>query len=214
MNKRENIKAKMFRGVREVLDRNVAVIEKIPAFQLSYNDFKAAVTAIDENDKKYQNVTKGVTSKKDEVEEALIEALVTLSSSTSVYARRTGNNALKETVKVTPSSLKRMRDMDLLTKAKQIQGEIAANQAGLTEYGVTKDDITNLGKKVADYEKAIQVQEDSFAQAKAARQDLGEGFVFAEDLLVEELDNLIERIAEANANFYNDYQKNRRLEDF
>ncbi|MBT6842402.1 MAG: hypothetical protein HOA17_01225 [Candidatus Melainabacteria bacterium] len=214
MDKRENMKAKMFRGVREVLDRNQAVIEKIPAFQMSYTDFKAAVANIDANDQKYQNVTNGVTSKKDEIEDALIETLLSLSSSTSVFARRTGDNALKETVKVRPSRLKRMRDMDLLTKAKQIHGSISTNEAGLAKYGVSKNDIDNLGKRVADFEKAIQVQEDSFAQAKAARQDLGEGFEYAEDIINEELDQLIERIAEANANFYKDYQTNRRLEDF
>ncbi len=214
MDKRENIKAKMFRGVTQVLDRNQAVIEKIPAFQLSYEDFKTAVISIDENDKKYQNVTNGVTSKKDEIEDALIEKIMALSSSASVYARRTGNNALKESVKVRPSRLKRMRDMDLLTKAKQIHESIATNQAGLEEYGVTKDDIETLGQRVSDFEQSIKVQEDSFAQAKAARQELGEQFEYAEDILIEELDAMIERVAEANAQFYADYQKNRRLEDF
>jgi len=214
MNKRENIKAKMFRGVSQVLDRNQAVIEKIPAFELSYRDFKTAITNIDENDKKYQNVTNGVTSKKDQLEEDLIDSLVALSSSASVFARRTGDTALKESVRIRPSLLKRMRDMDLLTKAKQIHDVITANKDGLQEYGISAENIDDLGQKVGDFEAAIKVQEDSFAQAKAARQTLGEQFEYAEDILNEELDAMIERVAEANSQFYADYQKNRRLEDF
>lgn len=66
---------------------------------------------------------------------------------------------------------------------------------------------------VANYEKSIEVQEDSFAQSKAPRQRLGELFDLAEEILNEELDAMMDRIKNDHSGFYKDYQENRVIRD-
>ena len=214
MDKRENIKLKMYQGLEEVLSRNEGVLTKIPAFSISYADFLSRIKEITDNDKKYQNVTKGVTSSKDRAEDEMIETIIALSAVTAVFARRTGDENLREIVSVRPSKLKKMRDMDLLTKAKGILDAIRQNQEGLSEYAVKEEDVKRLADNVWNFENSIEVQEDSFAQSKAARQKLAELFDETDEIISEELDLMVERVREKESNFYSDYQSNRVLVDF
>lgn len=213
MIKREENKYSMYQGITQVLEDQKETIAKIPAFALSMTDFNGVLEQISDRDKKYQTISKGATAAKDEAEDKLVEAVIAVSSALYVYGRRNKNDELKAVAKITPSSLKKMRDSDLLQKAKTIHENAVANQQSLPDFGVTQADVEDLKAKVTAFEEAFGSKESKVAESKSARKELGELFDEADELLYEELDNMIELVKDADPEFYNKYQSARVIKD-
>lgn len=213
MIKREENKYSMYRGITQLLGEQKETIANIPAFQISMTDFNGLLEKISDKDKQYQNISKGATAAKDNAENELIEKTIAVSSALYVFARRSKNDPLKAITKITPSSLKKMRDSDLLQQAKTIHENAAAHQANLPEFGIEQEDIESLKQKIDVFEKALGSKETRVAESKAAREELKELFDEADELLYEELDSMIELVKNTDAEFYNKYQAARVIKD-
>ena len=79
--------------------------------------------------------------------------------------------------------------------------------------GVDKEAVEDLKTKVTVYENLLESKESKTAESKAARQELGEIFDQADEILSEELDNMIELIKDSDQDFYNKYQAARVIKD-
>lgn len=211
MDKRENDRFQMYKSIEEFLQANETVTKNIPGFQNSMSDFKESLVDIAKKDNQYQIIAEGSTADKETAEDEMIDVLVKLCSLIYVFARRTKNEQLKAISKVTPSGLKYMRDADLLQRAKAIHEAMEENKVAMEPYQITQEHMDDLKAKIDVYEKKSNVKENKFAERKNARQELGAGFVEANEILVEELDTLVEYIKDAHAEFYGEYQAARLI---
>ena len=143
----------------------------------------------------------------------LIEALIKIAGGLYVLARKSKDENLKKTSKVTHSGLEYLRDTELLQKAKSIQSNANTNISKLAPYGITAALMTDLNNKVTAYEKALGSKESKFAESKASRQELGSLFEDADDLLKEDLDTFVDMMKDVNKEFYNKYQAARVIKD-
>lgn len=203
----------MYQGVATVLDEGKDTLAKIPALVELHEEFQQVLDQISEKDKKYLNVSKGATADKDEAEDKLIEALVTVSASLYVYARRSKQENIKSLSRIRPSALKKMRDSELAQKALTIYETANEHKEQLSKYGVDQAIVDGLKTKITNFENAMGTKESKFAESKAARQELGELFDVADDVLKEDLDYLVELTKDHSPEFYNKYQAARVIKD-
>lgn len=213
MIKREENKYSMYQGIEKILNEEEGAVATIPAFTESIKNFREALQNISLKDQQYQNASKGASSAKKTAEEELIESLIVSSAALYVLARRNQDETLKALSKVSPSSLRKMRDNDLLQRAISISKAVTANQEQLPNFGVNKEAVEDLKTKVATYEDLVESKEDKTAESKAARQELGEFFDQADEILYEELDSMVELIKNNDSDFYNRYQAARVIKD-
>lgn len=213
MNKREENKYSMYKGVEKVLDENASVITPMTAFNDSVKSFKSILQQISDKDNQYRTVSKGATATKDNAEDDLIEIILKVASSAYVYGRKTKNESLKALCKVTPSELRQMRDTVLLQKGKDLYSKVNPVIGSLNTYGITAAIMTDLQNKTNTFESTLGSKESKFADSKASRQDLGKLFDDADDILKEEIDTFMDVIKEANVSFYNKYQAARVIKD-
>ena len=211
MDKRENDRFQMFKSVEEFFQAHEKVTKDIPGFQPSFTDFQESLVKISKTDNEYQIIAEGSTADKEAAEDSMIETLVKLCSLIYVFARRTKNEQLKAISKVTPSGLKYMRDADLLQRAKALHEAMVENKVAMEPYQITQEHIDNLKNKIDTYEAKSDLKENRFAERKNARQELGQRFVDANEILIEELDTLVEFIKDKHSEFYGDYQAARLI---
>ena len=209
---REVNKFSMCKGVEKVLDESASVITA-QAFKDSVAEFKNLLKTISDKDNQYTTVSKGATAAKDDAEDDLIEALIKIAGGLYVFARKSKNENLKNTSKVTQSGLKKIRDTELLQKAKNILSNANDNISKLSPYGITSALITDLNSRITTYENTLGSKESKFAESKASRQELGSLFEDADDLLKEDLDTFVDMMKEGNKGFYNKYQAARIIKD-
>ena len=213
MDKRENDRFQMYKSVEEFLAKNGKITKEIPGFENSFTDFKQSIDEIEKKDNEYQITAEGSTQEKENAEDAMIDVLVKLCSLVYVFARRSRNEQLKAISKVTPSSLKYMRDADLLQRAKALHEQMVENKTAMEPYKITQDDIDKLKATIDAYEERSNTKENKFAEKKSARQELNARFINANEILSEELDSLVDFIKDTHAEFYGKYQAARLVNE-
>lgn len=213
MTKREMNKLTMYKSVNGLLKEKTSVTAAVPAFATVAQQFQEAIDAIEAKNLEHQSVSKGRAQQKAVNEDELVDSLVTIGSLLYVFAVQTGDKALQESVKVTESMLKKMRDVDLLNRANTIHN-YAQNQATeLVNYGMDEAAITALGEKIETFSGALEDTEVGAAEKTAARQALSEAFDHADHVIYDMLDPLMEIFRTSQVEFYNQYMSSRVIKD-
>ncbi len=210
---REENKFTMFRTVNGHLVNNPTVVDSIPVFRLSADLFEAKLMAIADKNGEYLSLTAGKTILKDEAEDALVGTLLGLASTLSLFAEINGKRDLQEIVNITESSLRRMRDTDLLNKGQEIVSHIEINKDDLDDFGITDEVLAKAKGCVELYDTSLNLKETSFAEKKAARQVLKDLFSEADDILYNRLDKCAEMVRQNYPEFYIQYQATRVIKD-
>lgn len=203
----------MFKAVEEVLLSSEETLSSTPALSLVFKDFQKLLGEINEVDNKYKLVSEGAAAKKDKSEDDLIDALLAVAGVVYIYARRNDDEQLKAMTRLTSSSLKKMRDADLLQKAKGITQMIEDKFQELKKFGLERDILKDLQQKVSNYENASDSKDAKFGQSKAARQELTEIFEQANEILNEELDTVMDFVKTKDSSLYKDYHATRSIKD-
>jgi hypothetical protein len=213
MNKREENKFTMYQGIKDLLAENQSSVATIPAFEESFQIFQDLLSRIAEKDQQYQNISVGAAEKKNQAEDELIDTLIAASSALRVFARRQKDEDLRKSSKVTATSLKRLRDSELLTKSQNTFEAISQRQSSLKRFGMTEEFVNDFKTKLDNFNSALGSKESRVAESKSARQELGEDFDMTDEVLYEELDGMIELVKKADPEFYNKYQAGRTIKD-
>ena len=171
MNNREENKLSMYNNISSLFKEKQEIISQIPALQELVADFEQDINEIKEEDSKYQSLSKGTVAAKDDSEDALISSVLSFANYLFVIAKKSQNQNLQENSKVTRSSLERLRDNDLLQKAKTIFDFAKSNQENLVNFAVTEEDIKDFEAKINAYEASINEKDTAFRNSKEARKE-------------------------------------------
>jgi hypothetical protein len=213
MTKREENIFSMYNAVDSLLTSSSDAVSSIPVLQNAHDEFTNLLSQIEAKNNEYINMTAGKTDDKDDKEETMINSAMRTASALSVYGRINSLPDMTSRNSIAISTFKRMRDNDLLGKAKQIHSDAAGIADQLADYGITPEDLTAFNDAISAYESAMDSKESSFAERSAARQALSELFDDADSVLKDKLDNMMELFANSNSEFYNQYQSARVIKD-
>lgn len=213
MTKSEENKLSMLEAVYALLQGNTDKTATIPAFAEGETGLQTLIQKIKDTNSQFKNLAAGKTATKHAAEDSLVEAVLEVSNSLFVIARRNKDEELKVKAGINISDLRGMRDTELAGKCQDIATSAADMADELVNYGITADKLTELNNKIAAYQTALGAQESGLAERTAARQALSDLFKQTDELLKEELDSLMELFRNSETDFYNQYQAARVIRD-
>ena len=165
-------------------------------------------------DTRFKSSSKGKALDKQNAQGDVIDTLLKIAGVLYVLGKNQKNENLKALSSVTVSGLKKMRDNDILLKAKNILQNAKSNQAALKNLDTDIDaDVAELDAGITNYENAMNTKEVKTTESHASREALNTAFIKADDILNEELDNLMEVIRKKIPDLYNQYKSARNIKD-
>ena len=189
-NNQEN-KRGMYSTVLTLLKANTGKTGSVPAFAAAAASFETTLAQINAKEKERNERTTGKMETRDIAEAELIDALMPVAGALAAYASETNNAELKEKAAVKISVLERMRDLDLLDKAKAIAGYAQDQNTNLVQFGATADVLTALDQKCSAFETAVAELGKGKVERTGARTALNDLFDAADDTLKNKLDNMM-----------------------
>ncbi len=206
-------KLTMYDAVLSFLKDQMSIVNTIEQFVISLTGFETAVRNINEKEIERQTVSAGKTTVKYSAEEEVIELTVDVAAGLFTYARKNGKTELKELSDISARKLDRLKDVDLLSKCKQICDAAKIVEAELTPYGVTSAMVTELKAKIDGFGISVGDRDASVAKRKGAGITLVELFNEADDILEEELDRFVDKFKNKDSSFYAGYYAARNIKN-
>jgi hypothetical protein len=206
MNSHEFNKMNMFTAVKSVLQLYGAVTGKIGALSDATAKFYEKLEHIARHDAQYTTTASGATAAKNGAADTLIDLILRIANALLVLGNNTGNEQLKAECRVTPSMLRHIRTLKMITICGRIS-ELARQYAvELSGYGVTKQDIQSCSGLIESFRKTRSEQQQRLTEGKSARDLLYDDFAEADAILKNQIDPLMELVKHNDAGFYNQYK--------
>jgi hypothetical protein len=213
LDKKEHNKYAMLRAIASVFAKHLSTAETIPALVEAINKLNRGISLVEKKDDEYLNITKGLTLHKRKTAKELTELSVTICGALYVYGQKVENAQILGIADVNDSSLKRMRESELLQKCKNISEHVQSNQQHLVPYGITAEQVTEYVSKVKIYDEALSKKNSKHNEKVASRNALRKAFTSVDELLKKELDKLMEQMKKRDIDFYNHYQQSRSVKE-
>jgi hypothetical protein len=189
----------------QVLERYSSTVEGIPAFAESVRNFRELLSAIRESSVERGTVLKGKTLAKSttrvELENAAVEAAAVLFA----FGTKKGDAVVTAVADVTPSTLDRLRDTEVLSRAIALQRSIAERIDLLADYGFSGDDMERFNQRITRFESSNEEKSSSASRKKYLTKSLGELFQTGFMMLDTEIDMFVNSLRTKDKTFYDSY---------
>ena len=206
-------KLHMFNSVAAKLAENITKLSFLSALPAALQRFNQTVQLIEAKETERSDQTTGKLEVRDEAEDVLVELLVQVSSSLTAYASSSNNTELYEKAKVKKSELHRLRDTELLLKAKSIQALAQQYSEHVVPFGTTAEILTAFQQAIPAFETAAGNVDKGFAGRSGARISVYDAFDEADAILKDQIDNLMESVKKVDYQLYNEYRAARVIHD-
>jgi len=213
MNKIHENKLTMYLGVKAVLENNAGVTSAVPALGTVVGKFNSTIGTIQAKAKEFDLAVTGKAQVKQDAEDELIDALLPAAGCLAAYAHTTKSTELLAKATVTDSTFRRLRDTEIVTKAKGLLELIQGNAAKLGDYGVTADSVTELNEKIDAYAAALGQKESGYSDRASLRKALFDLFDEADTILDKQMDPIMEQFKKRETEFYDSYSVARSIKD-
>ncbi|MGD0036558.1 MAG: hypothetical protein ABSC53_04610 [Bacteroidota bacterium] len=206
-------KLRMTKAVIAKLSANSAELAQVPAIAPALAKLSQCVQSIETKETERGDQSTGKLEVRDEAEDILVEALVQVSSSLTAFASSSNDTELYEKAKIKKSVLHRLRDEELLLKAKSILALAQQYAVQLVPFGTTAEIITSFDQAIASFQTAAANVDTSFSGRSGARLSVNEAFDESDIILKDQLDNLMESVKKIDPQLYNEYKIARVIHD-
>jgi len=214
MNIKQQAHTKMFVAVLGVLDNSKTVWQNATAFAGARDALAAAVAVIRAEELKQSGTTTGITQNKRLARQAMCSAAAVVGGAVAQWAETQGKNDIFATVDFSNADLLHMTEADCLTNCTAIYNVGNANLAALTTAGtLAAADLTDLNTKIGAFNNLLAQPRQAKAGTKAATDLLPEKIDAGDRICERQLDRLMERYKDSNADFYGAYQVARIIVD-
>lgn len=211
MTTKELNKFNMFKNVLNILEQNNAVFNGTKAFDEAFKELKTAYELAVEKSEGHLHLMLGKTSAKTQGLDELIKVILPVSSAFYAFASKEKNMPLKEMASLTESKLKKMRTIEITQWVNIAYKAFDEHINKLGDYGLSKANIDDLKKKIAEFEKLVDDKESDSTTRTSLRQDLTEAIKKIDNILSEQIDSFAEMQKFKNPEFYNLYQNARTV---
>ena len=203
----------MFDTVSSYMDQNKTLWQGIPAFVAAVADFSAGNAEIDRLAGLQQVPTTGLTEAKGNVRNDYEEQILFLADQLSALAEVTKDADLAAKTELTPTALDKSTEDGLLETGQLISSLAKAHLAGLADYGITAQDITEMDSLGAQFKNTKTAPRVAIAGRSAHTASLPEEIKAQTVILTNRLDKLMTRFKQSQALFYSGYQSARVIVD-
>ena len=201
---------KMSLATTSFLNANAAITATLPNFAGYFSIIQTTHTQIQIAEAQQEADKSGDTTVKKQLRATLIAQAIDVGRRVVAYATNVNNSALLSLVDYTESDLKKASDEKLVNCCQVIRDNANTNIAALSTYGVTAAVLTTLQTSITNFNNTIPKKRvDTTDSGQATR------------LLVtlfktlsanwDKIDTLVEMVRTSQPNFYNEYQKVRKV---
>ena len=206
-------KFSMYNVVKVICQEFAAIWAVLPAFADSFANFQSRLTDIESIRQIQGRTSIGATQDKEASKALLVNQVVLVANAVFAFGSKSGNNTLKEDVRVTPSGLDALRDTTLKQKGQDVHDLANENVASLADYGIDAAKLTELQSRVDDYDAQISAPRETITRGKTATDMLVEQFVAADVILNDQMDKLMTQFKTSSPAFHDGYFNGRVIVD-
>jgi len=211
MLKRLANKLMMYNAVQALLNQNAVVWEPVSAMVTTIKTFESLLAEIETCQQITQQNKKGITRQKAAQQKLVISHTYELESMLYALAVRTNNPVLKGKVKFTETDLLKSRDAQLVSICRTIADLATEYLADLSTYAVTERELIVLKEEIELFADNIPTGRISDLERKATNEKMKGLFREVDVLLKTQLDRLMVRYRNNQADFYTTYHSIRRI---
>jgi len=192
------------------LNANATITATLPNFAGYFTTVQTTNTQIQAAQVQQEADKSGDTTAKKQLRATLIAQAIDVGRRVVAYATNVNNSALLALVNYTESDLKKASDQKLVSSCQVIRDNANTNVAALATYGVTAAIITTLQTSITNFNNSIP-------KGRVDTTDSGEATKLLATLFKtlsanwDKIDTLVEMVRTSQPNFYNEYQKVRKV---
>lgn len=203
----------MFRAVSKHAKKNQAITDTIVAFKNGIIALDVKITAIQTTSGEADLATSGVTTGKNQLQEALVQSTFSHISPTMAYALSINDTTLEAQMNLSETDLRRLNDDQLPQDAQTLLGIINNLVGSLGDYGITPATITSWQQDITNYLAVIANPRLAITHRATLNEELVTIFKEANTVLKKTLDPISVSFKKNNKHYLGDYEKNRIIID-
>jgi hypothetical protein len=210
MNNTQLNKYNMYVATRTALHTHQTTWTTLTGFADSVDDLDtqlAVITSLAQ----VQAAPNGGVALKNAAVDSLIGSAYPLAAATRAYAVVNKDAELAAQLDLSPSELGKGRPQEVVARCRNVWSTATDNQAASLAFGVTATKLTNLKKRIDEFEAAHAKPRAGQSNTKAATQALPDAFAQVDEILKDCLDGLMPQFKDSTPEFFNEYFAARRI---
>jgi hypothetical protein len=184
----------------------IALVRFIAEFKTLLDSIKHSVGNVDD-------AILGKTQVKYDAEDSLVALMLQVGSALYSYATDSNDAALRLKSNFCKTSLRRMRDMELVAAGNSLYTAALAVVDKLAEFGITAETLACLKDAADVYEDAVGKQGTGVSQHTTAINTVADTFRAIDRLLTEKIDPLMLSMEKDNPVLYREYKQTRMVKE-
>ncbi len=207
-------KLKMVDQTIEIVDNNSVIIANIPAIIVAHNLLKQYREDIEKALNIQVKIITGITKEKRTAKLALANIAVKVSKATAAYAHSINNELLFDEIYYSKSKLAQVADEILIAIAENIYATGTALASEIEDFGIDSNCLLALKDATTNFKsKKVEPKVARDARKECTRK-LDILFPLTMDLLKNELDKLVDVLADEHDTFKTLYKEARNIIDY
>ena len=195
------------------LQSNYSTVVTNPKLESLYNELQKSIADMQAGSEQQSKTTKGVTQRKDGHEKQLTELLIAMVVALHAHAVASGLIELQAATNFKKSGIQKLRDLDLISLARNIQALVATHSASLEIYEIDADDISNFGTHLEAFNQSLGTPRLAKVETVGATRSIKEQFAQVKSKLMPELDKMMAPKERKNPELYRAYKSARTIID-
>ena len=203
----------MFRAVSKHAKKNQAITDTIVAFKNGIIALDVKITAIQTTSGEQDLAISGVTTNKNQLQEALVQSTFSHISPTMAYALSINDTTLEEQMNISTTELRETNDDQIGQKAQTLLGIVNNLVSSLGDYGITPATITSWQQDINNYLNVALDPRLAVTHRASLTEELVTIFSEANKILKKTLDPVSVSFKPNNKHYHSDYEKARVILD-
>lgn len=210
MNNSQQNKYNMYVATRAALHKHQTVWTALTGFAEAVDDIDTQLGVITSL-AQVQASPNGGAALKNAALDSLIGAAYQIAAATRAYAVVNKEAGLAAELDYSASDLSKGRPQEVVARCRNVWATATDNQTVSAAFGVTPAKLTNLKKKIDEFEMAHPKPREGRTLTRAATRALPDAFANVDEILNDCLDGLMAQFQESQVEFYNEYFVARRI---
>lgn len=210
---RQEAKLNMYDVVIVKCDENTFAVNTIAALGAAVTEFKSIVAQIHAAAPESAAVITGFAADKTNQKESVSRTAAVIAGQIFAYAAKTKNVVLKQAVDFSESDLNRIKDGEFAARIQTIHDLGVEHKTALADYGITDANLADLQAAISDYAASVPKPRAAIADRSTVKSNIKQMFKDADEILVEQMDNLVETLTPTAPDFVHTYKSARVIID-
>lgn len=206
-------KLNAYNTVEDYCTERNAIVATSPAFQATFNTFRAKKSALVTSFELEAQALKGIAMDKKQAKQLLATQFADVAALVYAFAFNAKNNTLKEAVNFSFTDLNRMKDDEINKVCANIRKAAWDNLVSLADYGVDEALIGSMDEILDNYQANTTGPRTAITNRRNYNTVIAEQIKEIDALLKNSLDKIAVKFKKNHPDFYRTYTYNRVIVD-